>query len=101
MYLTNYNRSTLLDQSAITIFNLTDPSKVSIEVWGTALSGRLMVASSMLDVITLVTEVTGRQAGRLPEWSQRGAVVGLEGGTDEVTAIVDTMRQAGVPLAGE
>ena len=58
-----------------------------------------MQSGSMLAAIESITEVTGRQKG-LPEWTQQGAVVGLEGGTANVTAIVDRMRAAGVPMAG-
>lgn len=54
----------------------------------------------MLDAVEAVTSVTGRMRG-LPEWTQQGAVVGLEGGTRNVTEIVDRMYEAGVPMAGE
>lgn len=36
----------------------------------------------------------------LPEWTQQGAIVGLEGGSDNVTRIVDTLLQNGVPIKG-
>ena len=35
----------------------------------------------MLDLITEITAITGRMKP-LPDWTQRGAVAGLEGGTE-------------------
>eukprot|EP00981_Chlorochromonas_danica_P010287 scaffold3079_cov187-Ochromonas_danica.AAC.14 len=41
---------------------------------------------------------TGRQTP-LPTWTQKGAIVGLEGGTANVTAIVSKLLAGGVPIA--
>lgn len=101
IYLTNYNRSLLIEQSNIAYFNLTADDRVEIELCdGMYLSGYVMMGSSWLDLLEEITLHTGRQTHRLPAWSQVGAVVGLEGGENNVTAIVDKMREAGVPLAG-
>lgn len=35
----------------------------------------------MLDLITEITAITGRMKS-LPQWTQQGAVAGLEGGTE-------------------
>ncbi len=72
---------------------------VQIEVWSLHLTGYIMHSTSMLGAIEAVTEITGRQSG-LPLWTQQGAIVGLEGGTANVTKIVDSMYAAGVPMAG-
>ena len=53
----------------------------------------------MLHCIQAITSLTGRQS-KLPSWTQTGAVVGLEGGTTEVTEIVDRLVRSGVPVAG-
>ena len=42
----------------------------------------------------------GRQPGHLPEWSQKGAVVGLEGGTLNVSQEVGKMLDFGIPITG-
>ncbi len=74
--------------------------RVQIEVWSLQLLGYLMHSSTMLGAIEAITELTGRQKVP-PAWTQTGAVVGLEGGTANVTSIVDRMYAAGVPMAGE
>lgn len=43
--------------------------------------GRILFGRSMLDLITEITAITGRMKP-LPQWSQQGAVAGLEGGTE-------------------
>jgi len=73
---------------------------VQIEVWSLQLLGFLMHSSTMLGAIEAITELTGRQKVP-PVWTQTGAVVVLEGGTANVTGIVDRMHAAGVPMAGE
>jgi hypothetical protein len=72
---------------------------VQVELWSLRAVGYLMQSRTMLDAVEAVTALTGRMKG-LPEWTQLGAVVGLEGGTANVTAIVDRMYDAGVPMAG-
>jgi alpha-glucosidase len=102
VYITDYNRSMLLETSEIVFFNLsnTDKSTVTIYSWSTALSGQIMLGSTWLELIELITTVTGRQPGVLPSWSQRGAIVGLEGGAENVTKTVDELKVAGIPVAG-
>lgn len=72
---------------------------VSAEIWNTTLSARILIAGSVAGKVTEITEETGRMAP-IADWSQHGAIVGLEGGTEEVSEIVDKMRKAKVPLAG-
>lgn len=73
--------------------------RVEVEVWSHNVSGSLSQSASMMEAVRAVTAVTGRQAP-LPEWTQLGAIVGLEGGTANVSAIVESLYSAGVPLAG-
>lgn len=76
-----------------------DDDAVVIELWGSSMQGRILYGNSMLDLITEITEYTGRMKP-LPEWSQRGAIVGLEGGTEEVVELVDRLDTNDVPVAG-
>ena len=82
IYVTSYNRSIYLDNSQVAFFDLTDPLSVEIEVWASSISGYIFSAGEegWPGLIETITSVTGRQPGRLPLWSQLGAVVGLEGG---------------------
>ena len=72
---------------------------IQLEIWSYEVSGRVIQGESMIEVVELITEVTGRQK-TLPEWTQLGAIVGLEGGTVNVSKIVESMYDNGIPLAG-
>lgn len=100
LYVTNKNRSMFFDESVIMIFNLTQDNNVELEVWSVSLKGYIFSGNSWLDLVESITSVVGRQQGRLPSWSQRGAIVGLEGGTSNVSAEVAKMMDFGVPIAG-
>ena len=79
-------------------FDLRDDDAVVVEVWGMAMKGRILNGESLLDLVKEITEVTGRMKP-LPSWTQTGAVVGLEGGTTEVTHLVDRLAENAVPIA--
>ena len=55
-----------------------DDDSVVIEVWGTSLRGRILYGDSFLSLVSEITEYTGRMK-ELPLWTQKGAIVGLEG----------------------
>lgn len=99
LYLTSLNRSVALGGSAVSFFDLTRPGAVSVEVWDTAFGGWMLLADSLLELVEAVTSITGRQQPP-PQWTQAGAVVGLEGGSANVTRIVASLQEHGVPLAG-
>jgi alpha-glucosidase len=80
-------------------FNLTETGLVQVEVWSQELIGNILFGTSMKAIVEEITKVTGRMSSP-PDWSQRGAIVGLEGGTDAVTAIVQKLMDGGVPIAG-
>ncbi len=100
IYMTSYNNCLVLAGSDVSFFDLRQPDRVAVEVWDSSFGGWLVAGLSLLDLVEGVTSITGRQSV-LPEWTQRGAVVGLEGGTANVSAIVRSLQEHGVPLAGE
>ena len=79
-------------------FDMRDDDAVVVELWGSSMKGRVLFGRSMLELVTEITELTGRMQP-LPAWTQQGAVVGLEGGTDEVQHLVDRMLSNGVPIS--
>eukprot|EP00602_Paraphysomonas_sp_CaronLab_P004374 CAMPEP_0185032268 /NCGR_PEP_ID=MMETSP1103-20130426/20220_1 /TAXON_ID=36769 /ORGANISM="Paraphysomonas bandaiensis, Strain Caron Lab Isolate" /LENGTH=825 /DNA_ID=CAMNT_0027568097 /DNA_START=78 /DNA_END=2555 /DNA_ORIENTATION=- len=99
LYITNFNRSLVLENTETMFFDLRDDDSVVIEVWGTSMHGRIIDGDSWLDIVEEITCVTGRMPVP-PAWTQQGAVVGLEGGTEEVKKHMDQLIQFGVPLTG-
>lgn len=99
VYLTNHNRSIYIHNSQVQFFDLTSPDAVSIELWSLSLQGAIITGDTMCSVIQNITSLTGRMRP-LPAWSQKGAIVGVEGGQEFVTQKVNALRQHNVALAG-
>jgi sulfoquinovosidase len=100
LYLTNLNHSVLIDESVIMFIDLSANDMVEIEVCSSHISGYIFHGESWLDLIESITAVIGHQRGLLPAWSQQGAIVGLEGGSVNVSLQVDKMISYGVPITG-
>ena len=88
----------------ISFFDTRNADSVVIEVWGHSIRGRILYGRSMLDCITEITAYTGRMRS-LPRWTQRGAIMGLEGGTEEVLQQLNKVLRVkkgkiSVPLSG-
>lgn len=50
--------------------------------------GRVLYGNGMLDIISELTEYTGRMQP-LPDWTQEGAIIGLQGGSAKVKEKID------------
>ncbi|MGC5629784.1 alpha-glucosidase [Georgenia sp. Z1344] len=68
------------------------------EVWADEASFSLAAAGTPLEAVEIQSGWAGA-ADPPPSWTQEGAIVGLQGGTDEVRAELETLRNAGVPVA--
>ncbi len=101
LYLTSHRRALGLDGPKVALFDLRHPRVVTAEYWSAKrLAGTIYKGSTPLELIEALTTDTGRMTQPLPEWTQRGVVVGLEGGSDEVEPITQALLEAGVPLVG-
>jgi len=63
------------------------------------MTGRILYGRTPLDLIREYTAYTGRMPP-MPDWVGRGAIVSVQGGTDEANKKLDTLERAGIPLAG-
>ena len=71
-------------------FDTRDDDSIVIEVWSNEISGRILYGKDIPDLVREITAVTGRMQS-LPEWTQHGAIVGLEGGTEHVQALASQL----------
>jgi len=100
MYMTSHGRALSLKGPKVSLFDLTLPDVVTVEYWSCkSVRGIVYSAASPLDTITLFTSETGRMQP-LPDWTQQGVIVGLEGGSDEVENVTATLLKYEVPLVG-
>lgn len=74
-------------------------SEDRFEIWQKQLSFRIGFTDGLGAAVSAVSKILGRQP-RLPEWSDTGIWLGLQGGSDIVREKVARARDAGVPLSG-
>ncbi len=97
-YLTSRLRSVTLENGEFARFDLRAPGRVAVEVFANGMAGRILHGRSPLELLETYTEWAGRMRP-LPDWIGRGAVVGLQGGTERVREAHRILRAAGVPVA--
>ncbi len=98
-YITSDNHSVFLENTDYAVFDLTQPESVRIQLFNSIMAGQILYGNSPLDLITGFTEYAGRMRP-LPDWFNQGAVVGMQGGTDKVTAVQEELQRRGTPVAG-
>ncbi|CAO2207828.1 unnamed protein product [Urochloa humidicola] len=91
-------RSLYLEGYDYSIFDLTKPDRVQIQIYGNSVQGRILDGDSPVELLTSYTESTGRPPV-LPRWITSGAVVGMQGGTDTVRRVWKQLQDYGVPVS--
>lgn len=84
--------------SAFAIADTREPAQVGLEVWSPEMRLELTRADTPVELLQ-------RQHGQvepppLAGWTQDGAIVGIQGGTDKVRRVVDDLERAGTEVAG-
>lgn len=101
-FVTSANRSfALADVESSGGFGVADlrrDGQVSLETWSNSLSAEVLAAESPTAI--LQARAAGSTFPELAEWSQDGAVLGLQGGTDKVRSVVAEMQAAGAEISG-
>lgn len=101
-YVTGGNRSfALTDTESSGGFGIADLSRagqVSLETWSDSLSAEVTAADS--PTALLAARSAGTTYPPLAAWSQDGAILGLQGGTEKVRTVVDQMQAAGAKISG-
>jgi alpha-glucosidase (family GH31 glycosyl hydrolase) len=98
-FITSRLRSLFLENLEYSTFDLRPTDQVDIKVWSAMMTGRILYGATPLDLIETYTVYAGRMRA-LPDWVHQGVIAGVQGGTDVVRGKLDTLRTAGVPLAG-
>ena len=72
--------------------------RVALEVWSPEIRLELTAATTPKELIA--QQQSGVERPPLAQWTQEGAVVGVQGGTEKVRRVVDDLEAAGTPVAG-
>ncbi len=99
-YITSENRSLFFDNSGYSKINLSSDDSVVVEFWDSNLQGGLKASvwlgKNPKELVESYTKKTGRFP-TLPDWSY-GTWLGVQGGTEKVTSIVEQAKAAGNPV---
>lgn len=98
-YLTNRMRSLFLENHEYSAFDLRKPDRVQVEVFASAMRGRILAGRTPVELVSEYTRFAGRMRP-LPDWVLGGAIIGMQGGTERVREVHRQFRALGTPLAG-
>jgi alpha-glucosidase len=97
-YISSHCRSLCLETYEYVEFDMRAGDRVQIGIFALQMSGRIFYGESPEDLIREYTAFAGRMRP-LPDWILRGAVVGLQGGTDRVRELYARLKAHATPLA--
>ena len=97
-YVTSEMRSLFLENYEYSSFDLREEDRVQVEVFSSRMSGQILSGDTPAELIEQYTEYSGRMRP-LPEWVLSGAVVGVQGGTEEVLQISEDLEALDTPVA--
>ena len=97
-YITSQCRSLALENHELSRFDLQQYDRVEVEVWSSQVRARVFVGRSPAELIQAYTRFSGRMPP-LPSWLQKGAVIGMQGGTAAVRAMAARLKAANTPVA--
>ncbi|KAJ6835033.1 putative alpha-glucosidase YihQ [Iris pallida] len=97
-YITSRMRSLYLEGHNYSVFDLTKPDRVQIQIHGNTAQGRILNGDSPATLIERYTENIGRPPV-LPNWIISGAIVGMQGGTEAVRKVWDQLQDHDVPVS--
>lgn len=95
---TDRARSLVYRGDAISSVDLRPDDRMIWEVWDDRADFSLTAAETPAEAVAIQSEWIGA-AEPAPAWTSTGMIAGIQGGTEDVRAKVDTLQEAGVPLA--
>lgn len=101
LYITNFLRSIVVLNSDLMFFDARDDDSVVIEVCSNEMKLRILDGDSIPALIKEISTITGRMSP-LPSWTQEGAIIGLEGGSYEVSKVIRNLmsNEFSLPIVG-
>ncbi|GEM48266.1 alpha-glucosidase [Deinococcus cellulosilyticus] len=97
-YLTSKMRSVMLENSEYMVFDLRKKDRVHLQLFSGEMHGQILYGNTPIQLIKAYTQVVGRMRA-LPDWITRGAVVGMQGGTQKVREVWEKLKALGTPIS--
>ncbi|MDT0200524.1 alpha-glucosidase [Nocardioides sp. AE5] len=100
-YVTRDNRSfrldpTLEESHAFAVADMRDPGQVGLQVWAPRLRAEVI---GSVNATGAIARHQGEAGPALADWTQTGAIIGLQGGTEKVRREVAELRAAGAEIS--
>ncbi|MEJ5223944.1 MAG: alpha-glucosidase [Anaerolineales bacterium] len=96
-YITSQMRALLIANGSYTAFDLRQPNQVQVSAYAPLFSGALINGSSPTEILASYTAPIRMQP--LPDWVHRGAIVGMQGGTEKVRQVWAQLQARNTPIA--
>ncbi|MEM8531394.1 MAG: alpha-glucosidase [Chloroflexota bacterium] len=96
-YITSRLRSLFLENYEYVVFDMRKPDRVHIQLFAEQMAGRLIYGTTPSQLIEEYTTYTGRMRP-LPDWIHDGAIVGLQGGTEQVRHLWSVLHAHHIPI---
>lgn len=97
-FISSRMRSLFLENPEYSIFDMTEEDLIRIEVFSNRMTGRFLSGSDPEELVERYTEYSGRMKA-LPDWIHRGAIIGMQGGTEEVRKRLKELESYNTPMA--
>lgn len=97
-FLSSAHYSVFLDNPEYSRFDFRQRQSTRIHSYSNTLKARLTSCEKLLECISHYTNVSGRMKP-LPTWTQQGAIVGLQGGSEAVLTHYQQLKDRHVPIA--
>ncbi|HEX4259946.1 MAG TPA: alpha-glucosidase [Acetobacteraceae bacterium] len=98
-FLSSRGHAVHLDSTAHARFDFRHPDRHELEVWAVPAAIEFHAAPDLPTLVGRMADRFGRPAA-LPEWVDRGVILGLKRGQDHAGARLDEAARAGVRVAG-
>lgn len=89
--------SDVASSTAFAVADIRDPDAVALELWSPTMAAQASAAATPAGLIQ--AQQSGDQRRPLARWASRGAIVGLQGGTQEVRRELGTLLTAGAKVS--
>ena len=96
-YITSQMRAFGLSNKAYSMFDFRRADRVQVTVHSPTVIAHLYDGESPTEIIQAYT--ADKRMKVLPEWVYSGAIVGMQGGTDQVTAVREELAKRGTPIS--
>ena len=97
-YMTSQMRALMLQNDSYSQFDLRQPDRVQVMVFGGTLIANLFDGASPTAILRQYTQLSGRMKA-LPDWVHSGAIVGMQGGTDKVRQAWEELEERDTPIS--